>query len=59
MARRGAGVVSLNTQIHILTTQILPVLSTNVFFSGSYKPHIQRKDEGVHAEVRQEQRWTY
>ncbi len=27
-------------------------------FLGPFKPPIQRKNEGVHAEVRQEQRWT-
>lgn len=60
-SRRGAGVVSYiarssNPQIHC--DQLRLYLFSQMYFSGSLKPTIQRKDEGVHAEVWQEQRWT-
>ncbi len=59
MARRGAGVVSSGTRdktgVHTLTIVVYSIKF--ICFLGPFKPHIQRKDEGVHAEVRQEQRW--
>lgn len=53
IARRGAGVVSsgmvkLNTVMH---TDHLGYTILFYFLPGPFEPHIQRKDEGVHAEV--------
>lgn len=62
MARKGAGVVSPRIRFSALNEQsdfyLDWALFSFSFLLGSNKPHIQRKDERVHAEVWQKQRWA-